>query len=258
MIGQEQNGLKYYQFESLRTSGIFHGIFTRLGGESPGPWNSLNIGGTVGDSLENTSTNLDKILNVSGTSRENISQVWQIHSSKVILADSPMDAELQGDAMISNQGGLYLLMRFADCVPILFYDHKTNAIGIAHAGWKGTVKEVGAQVVLRMGDIFGSKPEDLVVGIGPSIGPDHYTIGKDVLGDLKNTFPDQWREMINTDSNEVKLDLWKTNEISLRNAGVRSIEQSNICTGCNTKEWYSHRAEEGKTGRFAAIIGLKT
>jgi len=218
MIAQEHDDLKYYQFESLRKSGIFHGIFTRLGGESLAPWNSLNVGGTVGDNPEIVASNINKIITVSGSSRDNLAQVRQIHSSNVILIDSPTQEVIQGDAMISNQRGLYLFMRFADCVPILFLDEKRKNFGIAHAGWKGTVKEISAHVVRRMGEVFESKPQDLSVGIGPSIGPDHYTVRDDVISEIKKTFPDRWNEVISSISNEVKLDLWKANEITLRKA----------------------------------------
>jgi YfiH family protein len=149
-------------------------------------------------------------------------------------------------------------MRFADCVPLLFMDRVTQAIGIAHAGWLGTVKLIGKEVVERMDQEFGCDPKNIHVGIGPSIGPDHYTIREDVIQEVKNSFPDHWKELLSPTDDGVKLNLWKANEITLRQAGIQTIEHSNICTGCNIDEWYSHRAELGKTGRFGALIGLRT
>lgn len=256
MIRIDKNGLRYYQFKSLRNSGIFHAIFTRLGGVSPAPWDSLNTGGTVGDDQTHVDTNLDLILNETGVNKENLRQVRQIHSSKVLIAGKSREGLFQGDAIVADQEGIYLLMRFADCVPILFLDPVNDAIGIAHAGWKGTVREVSIEVVRTMETQYHSKPENLIVGIGPSIGPDHYLIKDDVLNEVRNTFPDNWSEMIITTPDGVKLDLWKANEHSLRKVGVKNIEQASICTACNTQEWYSHRAEAGKTGRFAAVIGI--
>jgi len=256
MIKHEQGEIQYYTFSTLNKPGIFHGVFTRLGGESPPPWNSLNTGGTVGDDRAIVSSNLKRILAASSTSYFKLAQVRQVHSSDVILVDAPTDGEFKGDAMISNKPGICLLMRFADCVPILFYDEQRKAVGIAHAGWKGTVKDIGARVVKKMGDAFGSKPAELLVGIGPSIGPDHYVVGDDVIEEVKKTFPERWGEIIHSDFNEVKLDLWKANELSLRRVGIQNIEQSGICTACHTGEWFSHRAEMGRTGRFAALLYL--
>jgi len=104
---------------------------------------------------------------------------------------------------------------------------------------------------------FGTDPSNLIVGIGPSIGPDHYEIGEDVVEEVKRTFPHRWDQILNTVLDRVKLDLWEANRISLKKAGVKHIETAEICTACNVNDWYSHRGEKGKTGRFAAVIGLK-
>jgi len=257
MIECEKYDLRYYQFESLNKPGIFQGIFTRLGGSSPDPWNSLNLGGTVGDADERVNKNLSKLLAAIGGSNDDLVQIRQIHSKDVIIADQAMDGINHGDAMITNQPGLILLMRFADCVPIIFYDPITRTAGIAHAGWKGTAQEISLETVRRMEENFGSKPSNLIVGIGPSIGPDHYLVGKEVISEIKQAFPSKWNQILIYSPDGVKLDLWKANQISLEKAGVTSIEISNICTGCHTDEWFSHRAENGRTGRFAAVVSLK-
>ncbi len=256
MIKRDSHGLRYYQFESLNKEGFLQAIFTRLGGKSPDPWKSLNLGGTVGDKAEIVSKNLSAILETIGGAPETLVQIKQIHSNIVVLADQPMDGFRQGDAMITNKPGLILLMRFADCVPILFYDPVQKAAGIAHAGWRGTAKEIALETVVKMNQIFGSKPSDLLTGIGPSIGPDHYLVGEDVISEFKRVFHRTWREIISDAPNGVKLDLWKANQLTLQKAGVKSIEVSKICTGCQTDEWFSHRAENGLTGRFAGLVGL--
>jgi hypothetical protein len=101
MIKKEHQGLRYYQFESLKNSGIFHGIFTRLGGSSPEPWKSLNIGGTVGDKKSNVDSNLSKILKAVDISRENLAQVHQIHSAKALVVDRPQDVKFQNNSVAS-------------------------------------------------------------------------------------------------------------------------------------------------------------
>jgi YfiH family protein len=257
MIKRDDRGLRYYQFETLKESGIFHGIFTRLGGRSPKPWDSLNIGGTVGDQKTNVASNLDRLLKTVGVPRDHLAQVHQIHSTKTLIVHEPQEVKVKADAMISAKQNIFLLMRFADCVPLLFADRAKRVVGIAHAGWQGTVKLIAQEVVERMHLDFKCDPADIIVGIGPSIGPDHYFIRDDVIQEVKRSFPDHWQELISPTADGVKLDLWKANDLTLRAAGIRSIEHSYMCTGCNTNEWYSHRAEFGKTGRFAALIGLK-
>jgi len=257
MISHKHNGVKYFQFASLEMTGITQAIFSRHGGLSQAPWASLNLGGTVGDDPASVKGNLEILLKTVGYESNQLVQVKQIHSADVIFANTAMDAIRQGDAIITNTPGLLLLMRFADCVPILFLDPVKNAVGIAHAGWQGTVKEVAFQTVRAMEKQFRTNPADLLVGIGPSIGPDHYEVGEDVIERAKAVFPKHIDTLLVKSRNGVKLDLWKANAISLKRSGVKNIEISEICTGCSIEDWYSHRGENGKTGRFAGVIGLK-
>lgn len=256
MRSYKKNEIKYFKFETLGLPGVTQAVFTRHGGLSQKPWASLNLGGTVGDDPSHVKGNLDLLLESLGCRSEQLVQVRQIHSANVIVANSPMDAVNQGDAIISDTPGLLLLMRFADCVPILFVDPVKHAVGIAHGGWQGTVKQVSLNTVRAMEANFGTNPSDLFTAIGPSIGPDHYNVGTDVIERVEDVFANHSDKVLIKEKDEVKLDLWKANEISLRRAGVGNIEISEICTGCNIGDWYSHRGENGKTGRFAAVIGM--
>jgi YfiH family protein len=260
MIARETAGLRYFQFDSLLSENLFQAVFSRQGGVSPDPWSSLNLGSTVGDDPVRVSENKSKLLAAIGYFPGQLAQIHQVHSAHVEVVNKPVERNsvlVRGDAMISNTPGLLMLMRFADCVPILFFDPVKNTAGIAHAGWEGTVKEVVIAAVKELKKQFGTDPSDLITGIGPSIGPDHYEIGEDVIEEVKITFPDNWEEILIEGPDSVKLDLWEANKISLKKAGVRHIETAEICTACNVKDWYSHRAENGRTGRFAAVIGLK-
>ena len=246
--------------KSLLLKNLTQAVFSRQGGVSPVPWNSLNLGNTVGHESTRVEENKNKLLSSIGYFPDQLAQIRQVHSAHVEVVDKPTnrsDVLSQGDAMISNEPGLLMLLRFADCVPILFFDPVNKATGIAHAGWKGTVKEVAISAVSKMKKQFGTNPSDLIVGIGPSIGPDHYEIGEDVVEEVKRTFPHHWDKLLISVLDKVKLDLWEANRISLKKAGVKHIEMAEICTACNVDDWYSHRAEKGKTGRFAAVIGLK-
>ena len=257
MIAKKSGEIVYYQFESFQDPSLFHAVFTRKGGLSPDPWNTLNLGGKVGDSPANVSENLNRILTVSGFSIQQLVQVKQIHSAKVIKAEKAEDARQEGDAITTGERGLLLLMRFADCVPVLFYDPEHQAVAIAHAGWKGTLQGVVYEVVRKMRSAYGSDPGNIKVGIGPSIGPDHYLVGIDVIEETKKAFPEDYERILTRSADGVKLDLWKANEIHLRRSGVSTIEIAGMCTGCDVENWYSHRAEKGRTGRFAAVIGLR-
>jgi YfiH family protein len=257
MIKEESHGLVIYQFEKLLPYELTQAVFTRHGGVSHHPWHSLNLGGTVGDDPVNVAENLSRILTFTGYQRKDLVQVHQVHSADVILAEGPVPGGIKGDAIITNKPGLLLLMRFADCVPLFFYDPLQQAAGIAHAGWMGTVRDVAGETVRAMAKHYRSDPSGIKVGIGPSIGPDHYPVGMDVVHEIKRAFPGDWNSLLTDTVDGVQLDLWKANRISLEKAGVEEIESSEICTACHVEDWYSHRAENGQTGRFAAVIGIK-
>jgi hypothetical protein len=149
------------------------------------------------------------------------------------------------------------MMRFADCVPILLFDPVRKVIGMAHAGWMGTVHGVPRAAVEAMQARFGSVPADIRAAIGPSIGPDHYQVGPDVVVQVRQAFGADTPGLLTVNAGTMFFNLWAANSLTLEKAGVKKIEVAKICTACGTGEWYSHRAEKGRTGRFGAIIALK-
>jgi len=148
-------------------------------------------------------------------------------------------------------------MKFADCTPILLFDPNNRAIGIVHAGWIGTVEKIAKKAVLAMVENYGTNPQDIIAAIGPSIGPDHYSIGNEVLERVHTSFPAYKDKIIINKNKKTYFNLWKANRIILSEAGVEKIETAEICTSCNLNDWYSHRGEQGKTGRFGMILGLQ-
>ena len=255
----DQRGeLRLFQFESLLRHNLNHAVFTRRGGTSPDPWRSLNLGGTVGDSPERVAENKRLALAALNRSPESVFEVWQVHSSRVLLAEGPRGAHppIQADAMICNRREVTLLMRFADCVPILLFDPVRLAIGIVHTGWLGTVRKVAAETVARMQQAFGSRPSDLLACIGPSIGPDHYPVGPEVVEQVRQAFAQEADRHLLPRNGEVCFDLWSANLSLLSESGVGSIEQSGVCTACHLEDWFSHRGDRGKTGRFGAALTL--
>jgi len=228
----------------------------RHGGVSTKPWSSLNMATSVGDSRESVIENRRRITKCLSLREDSIFDVWQVHSNRVIHAEASrkMDQPHQkADSIITSKSNITLMMLFADCVPIMMYDPKNNVAALAHAGWQGTVNGVAGETVKSMQEKYACKPEDLIACIGPSICVDHYEIGKDVAEEVERSFKDTEQILIKIDG-KIHLDLQIANQIVLKKHGVKKIQNSNICTAGNTSDWYSHRAEEGKTGRFASII----
>lgn len=257
MLEHSSGDLRYFTFESFPDGDLAHAVFARAGGVSPHPYESLNLSISTGDSMDNARANRRRAFEAVGLPFETSADVWQIHSADTVRFDAPRpDREVKADGIITNRPGVSLFQRFADCVPILFYDPKHRAVGIVHSGWRGTVNRAAASPVKAMAEAYGTRPADLIVGIGPSIGPDHYDVGLEVIEAVRDAFPNSDGLLIDRGGKTV-FDLWAANEHVLREAGVEQIEIAGMCTACHTDLFFSHRAEGGKTGRFGAVIALR-
>lgn len=266
-------GPVYYQFEMWAgASAMQHGVFTRHGGVSAAPWASLNVGGTVGDDPDAVTENIRRIFAALDVDHRSACTVWQVHSADVVVAHSPVAGRrwlARADGMVTNRPDVPLAMRFADCVPILFHDPVHHAIGIAHAGWRGTVRDVVGATVRAMQRAFDSRPEEIQAAIGPSIGPAHFQVGPEVVAAIhecygkpagkstKNSYGDSNALVRYAEDGSAYVDLWETNRLALMRAGVRQIEVASISTVDHTEDFFSHRGEKGKTGRFSAVIALR-
>jgi polyphenol oxidase len=250
--------IRYFQFDSL-DEGLIHCVFTRRGGVSQQPWASLNMGSTVGDDLDCVQENRSLALASQGIDPDSIHDVWQVHSVKVVIAEKPHPSgspHQKADAILTDKPGLMLLMRFADCVPIMLHDPIHKVVGIIHAGWMGTVNGIVSLTVEAMKDRYHSNPADIHAAIGPSVGPDHYEVGPDVANQVRHAFGNESNQILSMEKSSTHFDLWAANTLLLEKSGVKQIEVAGLCTACHTDDWYSHRAEKGRTGRFGAIIGL--
>jgi len=256
---REKSGLKYLYFENMENQRVVQGIFTRHGGVSPAPWASLNLGGTVGDTRENVIENRLRIFTLMDREVESIFDVWQVHGNHVICTDRPRPLDglhEKADAILTDKQEITLFMRFADCVPVFLFDPVKRVVGMVHAGWQGTVLRICEKTIKTMQNVYDSDPRDILAGIGPSISSEAYQIGEDVLLRVKESFGEDGEQLIKRYNGYVHLDLWEANRLTLEQAGVREIEVVKICTAQNTNDWYSHRKEKGKTGRFGALIAL--
>ncbi len=261
MIAVERQGLRLFEFETLsHSAGLTHAVFTRQGGVSPFPWESLNVGGGVGDEPERVIENRKRAFRAAGRPVDSITDVWQVHSAEVLVMSAPRAAGVHpphADGMVTANPELTLFMRFADCVPVLLFDPRRRAVGIVHAGWKGTLARIAARAVTRMSETFGTRSQDLLAAIGPSIGPDHYPVGAEVVEQTRAAFAGDAARLLSERGGEMCLDLWQANAMALQETGVKSIETASVCTACHTGDWFSHRGEHGRTGRFGAMIALR-
>ena len=254
------NNVRYLTFDVFPKE-VIHAVFTRNGGLSPDPWNSLNVGGTVGDERERVHENRYRSFAALGRDRHSMFDVWQVHSADVVIANAAhprhnSPPEYKADGIVTDNPAVTLFMRFADCTPILLYDPQKKAVGIVHAGWQGTVKRAAAQAVNVMRAAYGSKPGDILTAIGPAIGPDHYEVGPNVIEQVRYSFGHDSEGLIHEQNGHTHLDLWAANKLTLEQVGVEMVEVAGLCTACHPDDWYSHRAQKGRTGRFGALIAL--
>ncbi len=253
-------GLRYYQFNIFRDLPIFHAVLTRQGGLSKPPYDSLNTGGTVGDDPEAVLENHRRIYEILDYPFGSRFDVWQVHGTRILKADAPRPigtSHSKADGIMTDKSGITLFMRFADCVPILLYDPQRKVIGIVHAGWQGTSQKIARATILNMVEHYGSNAEDILAGIGPSICRECYEVGDDVYRAFRNQFEVNAEEFFHRKDTGLYLDLWESNKRVLMEAGVQKIETAGICTACNLEDWYSHRAEGGKTGRFGVLMAIE-
>jgi YfiH family protein len=278
---------------------LVHGFSTRVGGFSRaygGP--TLNLGFTKNDSRAAVERNRAAFLRQLGAgsapkpksgSRNPRSRPWplvtlrQVHSDMIRFVDSPAETQLAGDGVITATPGLLLGIQTADCLPIVLVDPKRRAVGVFHAGWRGTVKRIVEKGVGEMRRRFGSEPRDLKAAIGPGIHGCCYEVGEEVRGKFASQFAyaaKLFREVEESDPvrekypmlfltarppghsvlpKKIFLDLVEANRQQLLAVGVppKSIEASPLCTNCRTDLLFSYRAEKGKTGRMMAVVGFR-
>lgn len=259
MQKQIQSGVSFYTFSSLNhTHEIVHAVSTRHGGVSPAPFDTLNLSRNVGDELQNVDSNFHRLHDALALDANMTVGASQAQADSVAIVDERHRGTRvkDVDALLTNAPNVPLLLRFADCVPIFLYDPTHRAIGVAHAGWRGTVLKIVTRAAQTMFDSFGTRPRDLIAGIAPSIGPCCYRIGDDVIARVRAAFANADELLVSQPDGGAHFDLWQANACQLRALGVEQIEMANLCTAHRTDDFFSWRAERGNTGRFGAVIAL--
>jgi YfiH family protein len=249
-----------------------HGFSTRIGGVSDGMFSSMNLGrgnGPVKDAKENVIENYLRISKSIGVDFNSIVISQQVHKTNIrVVTDAdrgkgllfPRDYE-EIDGLVTNQTGITLVTKYADCVPLYFVDTKKKAIGLTHSGWRGTVAEIGRCTVEELHRQYGSEPTDILAVIGPSICRDCFEIGEEVAIEFEKAFPGAYDLNILTrigNSSKYLCDLWAANRQVLIKAGLReeNIHISGVCTCCNDDILFSHRKSGGKRGSLAAFLAI--
>jgi YfiH family protein len=194
-----------------------------------------------------------------GIRSEQLVTAHQVHGAHVALVGTSQRGTVipATDSLISQGPGVALLLRFADCLPLMLYDPPRQAIGLVHAGWRGCLGGVVPNTLVAMQRAFASDPRDLTAGLGPAIGPCCYQVGPDLIKSVRHARGSLESFLLTQPDGSVHFDLPSAVRSQLCQAGVRRIEDSALCTCCHTDEFFSHRGERGRTGRFAAVLSLR-
>lgn len=264
---------------------LVHGFSTRLGGASRLDGRAaLNLGFTDWDTRRNVSANRAKLLRALRAEQMHLVSLQQVHSDVIHVLDAPPKRAPRGDAAITRAPGVLLAVQTADCVPILLVDTARRIVAAVHAGWRGTLRRIAAKTLGRMRMEFGTRPESVVVVLGPAIGQCCYEVGREVAqayasqfaearewfdGPLKRLAageepnPLKWLSMAPPGHDpppaRVRLDLFAANRWQLLDAGVNAatIFASELCTSCRTDLLFSYRREGSRTGRLMGVVGVR-
>lgn len=251
------NGLDLWQFDMLgQEAGINHFVTDRNSARAEKEFTlSFSSSPDRTEILENRSL----VATAMGVSDVNLFMPSQVHKTNIVCVtkDTPREALLETDALITHQPGVCIAVMSADCVPIILYDRKNRVVAAVHSGWRGTVAKILDKTLKEMHARFGTSGRDLISGIGPSVSQDSYEVGEEVVREVTDAFGTHAMLMIPQQEGKAKLDLWKANRLQLLEFGVSpaNIEISDLCTVKNNSSFFS--ARKGDTGRFAAGIVLR-
>ena len=252
-----------------KASNLIVGFTTKNGGVSEGPFSTLNMGLHVKDSVEAVCQNKEVLASLLNMPTENWVGCDQTHEEKILKVnkDDKGKGVYSYSTALAGTDGIYtdcedilLTLCFADCVPLYFYSEEHSLVGIAHAGWKGTVKNIGGHMIKRWVE-DGVNIDTIHVAIGPAISQKEYIVDDYVVNRVEDALPrvEKDKYLKEVSSGQYALDLKKVNCELLLQAGVneKNILCSSFCTSSDESLFFSHRRDKGKTGRMMSFIGLK-
>ncbi len=259
--------LVYLTFPSLELPGVAHCFTTKHGGVSSGIFSTMNMSFSRGDIEKCVLENYKIICNTIGTDYKKCVLSHQTHTTNIRIVTekdagkgivSPRDYD-DIDGLITNVKGLTLVTQYADCVGLLFYDPERKVIATSHAGWRGTVNQIGRLTVKKMVEAYGCDPKNIRCGIAPSIGKCCFEVDKPVYDEFIKMDGIGVCDCITDDGNgKYHIDLWEVNRRTLVAAGVdpNNISVTDLCTKCLHDDFFSHRYTAGQRGNLAALIAL--
>ena len=264
----KDNDLTYITFPNLSDDGVTAAFTTRMGGVSRGRYASMNMSFSNGDDPVAVRENYARLCGALGLSADRAVLSHQTHTNNLMIvteADAGCGITRSRhyddiDGLITNCKNLPLVTQFADCVPLLFYDPVKMVIAASHAGWRGTVAEIGKKTVETMSVVFGCEPANIHAAIGPSIGQCCYEVDTPVVnGFAPLAYINQSEILTSKGDGKYMLDLWTANRLILEQAGIapEHICVTDLCTCCHSQYFHSHRATGGNRGNLAAVIALK-
>jgi YfiH family protein len=244
--------------EIIRTTvldGFPHGFTGRVGGASVGPFASANLGAGIipASDAAGRAAVAENWARLERSTGLRFARPRQVHGREVLLATGPEAALREADGLVSATEGLAACVLAADCVPILIADPRSGAVAAVHAGWRGTIARIAAAGVLALVRERGARPQELRAAIGPAIGPCCYEVAIDLAERFAREVA---RNVASTTRGGPRLDLWLANRMILKEIGLpsRQIETIERCTSCEDESFFSHRRDEGTTGRQAGFI----
>ncbi len=264
MTFKENNNVKYCVFDKFMETGLVSmGFSTKFGGVSTGVCESMNLTYNTSDSLENVAKNFELYLDAIGANKNSvIMSEKQIHGKEVFCVTENFTGTkfIKGvDGFVTNLRNITLITNHADCVPLYFLDPVKKVIGLSHSGWRGTVLGIGKETVFKMVNNFGSNPNDILAGIGPSIGKCCFETDSDVPDLFKENYSFCDNFIFEKENGKYFVDIKGINKEILKSAGIpeKNILVSDICTMCSSDIFFSHRKMKQQRGTMAAAIMLK-
>lgn len=253
--------LNLYKSSIFDDENIIYSFTTRTGGNTPYPLANFSMGTAENPELfPNVEDNRRKICEILGVKHENLIIPQQKHTDNIKIVSSINDDVFNCDGLITEVPDLVLMLLFADCVPIIIYAPDRHVISVVHAGWRGTAKSIVKKAINILDEEFHADIKKMKVAIGPAIGQCCYPVSTEVSEELEITIKKDCDNIFTRsidDDDLVNVDLKKLNARQLGDTGVINIDKSDNCTCCMSSVFYSYRAENGKTGRHAAIASLK-
>ncbi len=265
-----KDGISYVTFTIFQKYPLIAAVSTRLGGVSKPPFDSLNMGLPTGDDVAAVLENRKRFFHALGSDASRLVCAKQVHGTHVEVVGKKdcgrgalsMENTIPNcDGLMTAEKQVPIIMNYADCTPLLFYDPVKKVIALSHGGWRGTAGNIAGKTIEKMKRVFGCKGEDILCAIGPAIGKDDFEVGMDVIEAFQHLFSPKEMQTLSRKKENGKyfFDLHGANRLLLEKEGIpqEHIEDCGISTYAQDDLFYSYRKSGGRTGRHMAVLEMK-